>query len=339
MQPHSVPLQFLSETGLIGAVLAMGGLGLLLFAALARDSRDGRGPRARPRRRAVRGRACAWTVHGFVDFDWDIPGVTIPALLFLGVLVAVPGQRRSERRAARARAGRSARAPQRSPGVRRARAGDGLGAAAVRGRTPRPAPRWRSTPGGGARAAATPPPRPRPARSLDPTAVRSLLAAADLAQNRGRLLDARRYLLDAVRRQPYSLIAWRRIMRLALVTADRRGREGRRPSACSSSTRSARVGRCRSSAGWGSSGARERLGDRDRHAAEPGRPAAPLAPAPTPQTAAGIGLTSRRHAGRRARAASPRRRRRPRARPTRRARTAASASAPAAVPGARAAAC
>ena len=58
---------------------------------------------------------------------------------------------------------------------------------------------------------------------LDPTAVASLLAAANLAQNRGRLLDARRYLLQAVERQPYSLTAWRRLMQLALLTADRRG--------------------------------------------------------------------------------------------------------------------
>ena len=40
--------------------------------------------------------ACAWLVHGVVDFDWDIPGITIPALLFMGVLVAVPASRRGE---------------------------------------------------------------------------------------------------------------------------------------------------------------------------------------------------------------------------------------------------
>ena len=58
---------------------------------------------------------------------------------------------------------------------------------------------------------------------LDPTAVASLLAAANLAQNRGRLVDARRYLLQAVDRQPYNVTAWRRLLALALDTADRRG--------------------------------------------------------------------------------------------------------------------
>ena len=50
-QAHSVPLQFLAETGIVGALLALGGLGLLGWAAVAR-LRLGRGPRAPLRRRA-----------------------------------------------------------------------------------------------------------------------------------------------------------------------------------------------------------------------------------------------------------------------------------------------
>ena len=50
-QAHSVPLQFLAETGLVGALLALGGLGLLGWAAVAR-LRPGDGPRAALRRRA-----------------------------------------------------------------------------------------------------------------------------------------------------------------------------------------------------------------------------------------------------------------------------------------------
>ena len=41
LQPHSVPLEFLTETGLVGALLALGGLALLIVAAV-------RGLRARP---------------------------------------------------------------------------------------------------------------------------------------------------------------------------------------------------------------------------------------------------------------------------------------------------
>ena len=96
-QPHSVPLQFLAETGVIGAALGMGAIGFLLFAALARvrGMRDGR---ERDIAVALFAGAVAWTVHSFVDFDWDIPGVTVPALLFLGVLAASPGRREGRAR-------------------------------------------------------------------------------------------------------------------------------------------------------------------------------------------------------------------------------------------------
>jgi tetratricopeptide (TPR) repeat protein len=61
------------------------------------------------------------------------------------------------------------------------------------------------------------------AARLDPTAVRALLAAAAIEQGRGRWLDARRYLLQAADRQPYSSAVWERLLRLALATADRPG--------------------------------------------------------------------------------------------------------------------
>jgi hypothetical protein len=61
------------------------------------------------------------------------------------------------------------------------------------------------------------------AARLDPTAVRALLAVAAIEQGRGRLLDAKHYLLKAVERQPYSSAAWERLLRLALSTADRPG--------------------------------------------------------------------------------------------------------------------
>ena len=61
------------------------------------------------------------------------------------------------------------------------------------------------------------------AARLDPTAIRPLLAASAIAQGRGRLFDARRFLLQAVDRQPYSSVAWQRLLQLALNTADRPG--------------------------------------------------------------------------------------------------------------------
>jgi len=87
-QAHSVPLQFLAETGLVGGLLALGGLGLLGWAAAAR-LRQAQGRE----RRYVAALACAslaWGIHMWFDWDSDIPGVTLPLLIFLGVLAARP---------------------------------------------------------------------------------------------------------------------------------------------------------------------------------------------------------------------------------------------------------
>ena len=70
---HSVPLEFLSETGLIGAVLALGGLALLVAAAIRARAR---GPgRERGFAVALLAALLAASVHLWVDWDWEIPGV------------------------------------------------------------------------------------------------------------------------------------------------------------------------------------------------------------------------------------------------------------------------
>ncbi len=82
-QPHSVPLQFLSETGLVGALLGVGALTLLLITAArsARRTEAGRGAAM-----ALLAAGAAYLVHSLYDWDWNIPALTLPALLFLGVL-------------------------------------------------------------------------------------------------------------------------------------------------------------------------------------------------------------------------------------------------------------
>ena len=220
-QPHSVPMQFLAETGIVGTALAFGGLGFLLFAAFGRVRAMADG-RERDIAVALFAGGVAWLVHGLVDFDWDIPGITVPALLFLGVLAARP-------------VGRDRRALAADPG---GGAGPRVAALALACivlalvMVSALLPLWADSKASSALAVTTTAREPElrhaaaeaeTSARLDPTAIRSLLAAADLAQNRGRLLDARRYLLQAVDRQPYSLQAWRRIMTLALDMADRRG--------------------------------------------------------------------------------------------------------------------
>jgi hypothetical protein len=87
-QPHSVPLQFLVETGIIGALLAIGAFALLLGAAVRSVRSRVRGPE-RLLAAALLAAAAAYAVHALYDWDWDIPAMTLPALLFLGMLAGI----------------------------------------------------------------------------------------------------------------------------------------------------------------------------------------------------------------------------------------------------------
>ncbi|WP_354699124.1 O-antigen ligase family protein [Paraconexibacter sp. AEG42_29] len=248
-QPHSVPLQFLAETGLIGLLLAYGGLGALFFAAVARVRAlpDGR---ERELGVALLAAAIAWVVHGLFEWDWDIPGVTLPALLLLGAVAGVT---------------RSGDAPGSGPGPG---PGPGLGAAAAPGPPRvvvfvdperegrlRPAtvagvvavtialfayatsailPAWSASKSDAAQAAigqdAVTDDQLRSAAAkadlaarLDPVSIEPLLVSATIAQRRGRDLEAREDLLEAVGRQPDSSRAWNALAALALPLADRQG--------------------------------------------------------------------------------------------------------------------
>ena len=79
-EPHNVPLQFLSETGIVGLLLA---LGSLLAAAVVVVRRV----RGSPAALALALGALAYVLHSVVDFDWDFVAVTAPFLLSVGVLL------------------------------------------------------------------------------------------------------------------------------------------------------------------------------------------------------------------------------------------------------------
>lgn len=84
--PHSLELGVLSQTGLVGSVLLAGALLMALVAAL----RVRAGPRGR---RAVAGAAVGiaayWLLHASVDWFWEFPALTGPAIAMLGLAGAV----------------------------------------------------------------------------------------------------------------------------------------------------------------------------------------------------------------------------------------------------------
>lgn len=95
-EPHSVPLQLLSDTGLVGLAL-----GLLAAGAGAIGARRGLrlvDPAERPAAVALACLVLAYAVHALVDYDLDFMAVTAPVLVALGVLLAL-GRGRSTRRA------------------------------------------------------------------------------------------------------------------------------------------------------------------------------------------------------------------------------------------------
>ncbi len=85
LEPHDLPLQFLSETGLVGFGLFAA---LVALAAAALRRRLGT-----PEERALALVPLAWLLHTLLDYDWDFVAVTGPALFVLGALLARPGTR------------------------------------------------------------------------------------------------------------------------------------------------------------------------------------------------------------------------------------------------------
>lgn len=86
LYPHSLELGVLSQTGIVGAFLLFGGLAMALAAALR--------ARAAPlRERSAAAAATAifvyWLLHASVDWFWEFPGLTAPALACLGLAGAL----------------------------------------------------------------------------------------------------------------------------------------------------------------------------------------------------------------------------------------------------------
>jgi O-antigen ligase len=86
--PHSVELRTLVQTGLVGALLAVVGLGAALLAAWRALARH-----PDPLARAVAAAAVAgfayWVAHGSFDWFWEFAGLGAPAFALLGLACAL----------------------------------------------------------------------------------------------------------------------------------------------------------------------------------------------------------------------------------------------------------
>ena len=226
LQPHSVPLQFLAETGLPGFLLAMGGFVSLFLAALLAARRLP--VRERALGAALAAGGVAWLVHSAVDWDFDIPGITFPVLVFAGVV------------AGRAAALAPVVAPRVEPvgapigaeraGGLRALTLAGIGLVLFAVGVSAALPSLSDTKASDALASVTETATPaqlasaaedaQVAARLNPLSDQPLFAAASVAERRKRYGDEHRALLDAVDREPDDAQAWYRLLRVELLLGD-----------------------------------------------------------------------------------------------------------------------
>jgi O-Antigen ligase/Tetratricopeptide repeat len=215
-QPHSVPLQFLAETGIVGGLLAIAGFVLVLVSAARLPRRLPRGPE-RLLAAALLGGAVGYAVHTLYDWDWDIPAVTLPPLLFLGVLAG-----------ARCRDALPVRVVRSSATARTLSLGAltlWLCAFALSAALPSLAAGRASA--ALVKASSTNPASLRSAQSsaalasdLDPLSDAGLRVEATIALHRRRLALARAYLLQAVARDPTDLEAWAQLGQVYALIGD-----------------------------------------------------------------------------------------------------------------------
>jgi hypothetical protein len=221
-QPHELPLQFLAETGIVGAVLGIGALALLLTAAVM-AVRSRRAGAERLLAAALLAAPVAFLIQMLVDWDWDIPGVALPALAALGVLVGavrapderVPGPR-------------PLLPPGPGPGARLLAVGAWtlamclFAVSAVLPSLAASDAQSSLVQGAGSspsalRAALA---RASLASRLDPLSDAGMLAQATIAVHAGDLSGARRDLLAAIDREPDDVNAWAQLATVEQLAGD-----------------------------------------------------------------------------------------------------------------------
>jgi hypothetical protein len=185
-EPHDLPLQFLTETGLVGFFLAATSIAAAAVGVVRRLR--GRDPAAV----ALAVLAAAYVLHSLVDFDWDFVAVTAPFLLSVGALLGGPGVVREARPVwspVPAAVAVVVAISLLTPWLAQ-RATDSARAAIASGR---PLQAYRDA---------------RDARSLDPLALDPLLVQAAALEQLGDVQGARELYVEAVRLQPLNWRPW-----------------------------------------------------------------------------------------------------------------------------------
>jgi hypothetical protein len=185
--PHSVELRALSETGFVGTLLLVVGVGAALWAAvLATRRRRGLGAAA-----AAAGVASFvyWVVHGTIDWFWEFPSLGAAAFALLGLAAGLLP-----------RAARPPAAPARLGGPRAALLVVAIAAALSFGAPwlsqldqNKAVSTWRSDPAAAFRSLDT-------ASSLNPLSATPKLLAGSIALRLGRSQDSMRYFREAIDR-------------------------------------------------------------------------------------------------------------------------------------------
>lgn len=176
-EPHSLPLQFLSETGIVGLALLVAAAASLLVAGRRR-----RGPEL-----ALALVLPAYLLHSLIDIDWDFVAVSAPAFLVAGALAG--------------------RTPLRRPSAFAAVAALGPALLAVAVLVlPWLGARWALEADGASPARAVT--LANRAQKVDPLLVEPLFAKAFAAEQLGQRDRAFSYYVQAVHRQPHNPETW-----------------------------------------------------------------------------------------------------------------------------------
>lgn len=93
-QPHNLPLEVLGERGIVGGALFFGFLGICLGVGLRRRFAQ-LGAEGKAMVGALVAAVVYWFVHSSAEWFWQMPAVTLPAMVYLAVLVA-PWRRRTD---------------------------------------------------------------------------------------------------------------------------------------------------------------------------------------------------------------------------------------------------